>query len=1018
MAQTVIENPIINSPFLAPARHFEFDDTGITNKIIEERRPSAYFIPIAKTKKQGKQKVFDTEWTRDRIEENKVVNRIRQRVSLWREGGYAGVTPVTARLLKYWTDPEREKRLFYCQIEALETTIYITEVARKFGDAWIENDLRAANDSSNPGLPRMALKMATGTGKTVVMAMLIAWQALNKLAAPQDARFSDTFLIVTPGITVRDRLRVLLPNDHENYYRQRDIVTPEELERLKQAKIAISNYHAFHLREKGEGAKITKSILSHGIPHNAFKETAGQMVRRVCRELGNKKNIVVLNDEAHHCYRRKPDGEDEQLDREERSEAESRNKAAHLWLSGIESVKHKLGVKAVFDLSATPFFLRGSGWPEGTLFPWVTSDFSLIDAIESGVVKVPRVPVSDDSMAGDQPTYRDLWLRIREDLPRKGRKTEAIGGQPKLPGELEGALLSLYGNYETYFKRWQDDKVAQAKGLTPPVFIVVCNNTNVSKLVFDYIAGWEKQLGESTKVQAGALNLFRNDDARGGWLHRPNTILVDSEQLESGEGMSADFKAIASREIEEFKAEYRARFPGRDADDLSDEDLLREVLNTVGKPGKLGEHVKCVVSVSMLTEGWDANTVTHVLGVRAFGTQLLCEQVVGRALRRMSYAANEQGHFSPEYAEVYGVPFSFIPCSGAAQGGDPGPIPTRVRAMEERSECEISFPRLQGYRYELADGRLSYRFTDDSRLKLSTQDIPVKTENAPIVGQSSIHTLDDLKRRRPNEVAFLVAKLVLEKYFRHDGEERADKVAKHQFDADVKHWLFPQVLPIAKAWLAECVSCKDNAFPQLLLLIENAHDAADKIYRAIAKADEGTQRLLPVLQPYDTVGHSRYVDFDTIRATYLTRADKSHVSHVVADTQSWEQKLAQAIEDMPEVVCYVKNQGLGFYIPYTLSGTEHRYLPDYIARVDDGHGREDLLNLILETTGQKKKDKEAKVATASTLWVPAVNNHGGFGRWAFVEILDPWESQQVIRETLAKGASGQPQQAAPTAALI
>ena len=267
------------------------------------------------------------------------------------------------------------------------------------------------------------------------------------------------------------------------------------------------------------------------------------------------------------------------------------------------------------------------------------------------------------------------------------------------------------------------------------MFIVVCNNTNVSKLVFDFIAGWEKQIGEETIVQAGQLPIFRNDDGKGAWLQRPNSVLVDSQQLESGESMSNEFKKIAAREIEEFKAEYRSRFPGRDVENLTDEDLLREVMNTVGKAGKLGEHVKCVVSVSMLTEGWDANTVTHVLGVRAFGTQLLCEQVVGRGLRRMSYAVDAKGHFSPEYAEVYGVPFSFIPCSGATTDPKPGPLPTRVRALESRIDYEITFPRLLGYRYDLADEPLTAKFTDESRLALSTADIPTKTENAPIVGE-------------------------------------------------------------------------------------------------------------------------------------------------------------------------------------------------------------------------------------------------------------------------------------------
>jgi type III restriction enzyme len=987
MKQVVIENPILNSPYTEPTRHFRFTDEGITDQIVTGRRISSYFVPIAKSRKKGKQLLIETEWTQDRIEETKLVNDIRPRIAQWRKGGYVGVTPTTARLIAYWTNPSREKKLFFCQNEALETAIYIAEVARKYGDAWIENDLRRANDTSNPGLPRTAFKMATGSGKTVVMAMLIAWHTLNKRANPQDARFSDTFLIVTPGITIRDRLRVLMPNDPESYYRQRDIVPPQLQDQLGQAKILITNYHAFQLREKVAAGKITKSILTsqqRSSQPSPFTETPDQMVRRVCRELGTKKNIIVLNDEAHHCYRHKPDGEDEPLVGEDRVEAKEREEEARIWISGIEAVKAKIGVKAIYDLSATPFFLRGSGWPEGTLFPWVVSDFSLIDAIEAGIVKVPRVPVADDSMTGEQPTYRDLWLRVREHLPRKGRKTEEVTGEPKLPVELQGALLSLYGNYEKYYRLWEQNVDARARGITPPVFIVVCNNTNVSKLVFDFIAGWDKQIGERTLAQTGQLPIFRNDDGRGGWLYRPNTILVDSRQLESGGAMSDDFKKIAAREIDEFKTEYRARFPGRDAENLSDEDLLREVMNTVGKAGKLGEHVKCVVSVSMLTEGWDANTVTHVLGVRAFGTQLLCEQVVGRALRRMSYAPNENGHFDPEYAEIYGVPFSFIPCSGATADPKPGPLPTRVRALDSRLACEITFPRLLGYRYDVAGERLTATFTDESWLVLSTADIPTKTENAPIVGESSIHTLDDLKRHRPNEVAFLLAKLTLEKYFRDD-------------DGNDKPWLFPQLLGIAKRWLAECVILKDNTFPQLLLLLDFAHDATDRIYKAIVASTDGTPALKPIPRPYDTLGSTRYVDFDTTRPVFATRADKSHISHVVADTDSWEQKMAETLEAMPEVVRYVKNHNLGFTIPYTLNGEEKSYTPDFLACVDDGRGSNDFLNLIIEVTGEKKKDKAAKVATARTLWVPAVNNHGGFGRWAFLEVSDPWDSQSAIR---------------------
>jgi type III restriction enzyme len=995
MKQVVIENPVINSPFDEPQRHFRFTNEGITNEIVPERRVSSYFIPIAKPKKKGRQAYLpDTEWTQERIAENTEINRIRSKVAMWRQGGYLGATKTTARLLEYWQRPDREKKLFFCQIEALETAIFITEVAKKSGYTWIENELRQANQGANPGLFRIAFKMATGSGKTVVMAMLIAWHTLNKLASTHDPRYTDTFLVVTPGITIRDRLRVLLPNLPDNYYRRWDLIPTDLQAELSKAKILVTNFHAFLPREKVAAGKLTKIILAQG-EVSPFTETPDEMVRRVCRELGTKKNIIVINDEAHHCYRRKPDGQEEKLTGDERKEAQKREEAARIWISGLEAVQAKLGVKVIYDLSATPFFLRGSGYPEGTLFPWVVSDFSLIDAIESGIVKVPRVPVADDSMVGDQPTYRDLWLRIREHLPKKGRKTQDESGEPKLPAQLETALHSLYGNYEKYYRQWEQNTEAQAKGLTPPVFIVVCNNTNVSKLVFDYIAGWEKFLpGGGSVPVPGALAIFSNEE-NGGWRIQPNAILIDSQQLESGEAMSDDFKKLAAREIEEFKAEYRLRFPGRNVDQITDEDLLREVMNTIGKPGKLGEQVKCVVSVSMLTEGWDANTVTHILGVRAFGTQLLCEQVVGRGLRRMSYVTEARSltvngqqvafnGFPVEYAEVYGIPFSFIPCAGTGEGPKPGPIPTRVRAIPERIALEITFPRLIGYRYDLAGEVLTAKFTEDSKYILSTADIPIKTENAPIVGEISIHNLDDLKRRRKQEIVFLLTKLVLEKYFRDDGNQ-------------VKPWLFPQLLGLVGRWLNECVILKDNTFPQLLLLLEFAHNAAERIYQAIVTSTTGQKTLKPILRPYDTVGSTRYVDFDTTRPTYETRPDRCHISNVVADTESWEQKMAQVLEEMEEVICYAKNQNLGFAIPYTIDGEEKNYYPDFLVRV---HHEEDPLNLIIEVTGEKKKEKAAKVATAKTLWVPAVNNHGGYGCWAFLEIADPWDAQNLIRAFL------------------
>jgi type III restriction enzyme len=1027
MSQVVIENPILNSPYEEPGRHFRFDAFGITNEVAETRRVSSYFVPIARPRMQG-QLSFDTEWSQDLVKENTEINRIRTRVGMWRQGGYVGVTSTTRRLLEYWTDPGRERRLFFAQLEAVETIIYITEVARRYGDTWIEARLREANESANPGLYRLASKMATGSGKTVVMAMLVAWQALNKSARPQDARFSDAFLIVTPGITIRDRLRVLLPADPQNYYRRLDLVPPELVTELGKIKMVITNFHSFRLRDQMEASKLAKAVLAgrgSNPARSPLAEMPGQMVRRVLRELGNKRNIIVLNDEAHHCYQHRPNSADgpgaSDLRGDERTEIEQREAAAQLWMTGLKAIQAKVGVKAVYDLSATPFFLRGSGYPEGTLFPWVVSDFSLIDAIEAGIVKVPRVPVSDDAATSPMPTYRDLWARISDSLPKRGRRSkgsaQATSEDPRLPAILEGALHSLYGNYGQYYKQWEETYSAQGGSITPPVFIVVAGNTAVSKLLYDYIAGYETPLADgSTVVRAGALPLFSNV-RDGRWIARPKTILVDSGQLESGEGMSAEFKKIAAREIEEFKAEFRTRFPGRDPSQLTDEDLLREVMNTVGKPGKLGEHVRCVISVSMLTEGWDVNTVTHILGVRAFSTQLLCEQVVGRALRRTSYAVNGTGKFDPEYAEVYGVPFSFIPAAGSQPAPKLGPMPTRVRALPERARCEIILPRLLGYRYDLPAERLQAEFSNDSFLTLSTGDVPTRTHMMPIVGETAIHTLDDLHARRRQEVEFLLARFLLETHFK-------------DVYGSPKPWLFPQLVRIAREWLDTCVVYKAGTFPQMFLLRELGREAAKRIYESIATSQKGEAVLKPVLRPYDPVVSTRDVDFDTTRPVFATHPDKCHVSHVVSDSL-WEQYVAQGFEDMQEVVSYVKNYNLGFTIPYMSGGELRNYVPDFVVRVRTsngngskpykgvtghngmgGHGNGSngiriatpseagILNLIVEVTGEARKEKAAKVSAARRLWVPAVNSHGGFGRWGFVEVTDPRDTADVIYATL------------------
>lgn len=1019
-----IENPIINSPFEAPKRQFLFEDGEITNKIVPGRRKSVYFIPIAKPKTKGKaQKQFD--FGADQVaEENRLINRLRERVGQWRDGGYLGATQITRRLLDHWKNPSRERRLFFCQVEALETIIYLTEIAPT-KDAnqgtTLLSDLvevnRAATPDGHPALNRMAAKMATGSGKTVVMAMLIAWQTLNKNAYRQDKRFTNAFLVVAPGITIRDRLRTLLPSDPENYYQALDLVPRTYRDDLGSAQIVITNYHSFIARDRADAAKLTRTILQGDRTKSPFLETPGQVAERVCKGLDGTREIIVLNDEAHHCYHRKPiedEGDTAVLTDDEKSEAEQRNADARVWINGLEAIATKRGIKAVCDLSATPFFLAGSGYREGMLFPWVVSDFALIDAIECGIVKIPRVPVEDNTANPEEPVYRNIWAKIGKELPTGTRKKKTDLPPGMLPKQLQAALHSLYSSYCHAYEAYQA-QLATGYSPMPPVFIVVCSNTKVSKLAFDWIAGYEKTLEDgSTALVPGNLPVFSNVEQNGPetrWSSRPNSLLIDSQQLESGEALSDDFKHAAAAEISEFKAEIRQRFPGRDADKISPEDLLREVMNTVGKPGKLGERIKCVVSVSMLTEGWDVNTVTHIMGVRAFGTQLLCEQVVGRGLRRMSYEIQRYDievdgqqvtfdGFPAEYAEVYGVPFDFLPMAGTDTDPRPPPNSTQVHSVLERqASTGIQFPRVTGYRYELPSEKLGWKFSESTRLTLSTADVPTIVENAPVIGETSIHCMEDLEARRESEVAFLLAKLVLEKYFRVDPSEHAIGGA---IEHDVKRWLFPQILAISRRWLTTCVDYKDSAFPQLLLLVQLAHNAADRIYQAIVNGDKatgGSPRLKPLLQPFNTVGDTSGVNYRTTRPTYTPSA-KCPLSHVVGDS-GWEITVAKALEQMEEVKAYVKNvAALDFAIPYTFESRERLYWPDFIVRIDDGHGEEDLLNLLIEVSGEQKEDKDAKTATVQNLWVPAVNNAKRFGRWDFLEITDPQKTMQAIHDKL------------------
>ena len=924
-----------------------------------------------------------------------VINELRRRVDAWRsipDPGRWRVTPETARLLQHWRShrassrSERHRfgdiRPFFCQVEAAETAIWLTEVAPALGNEGRRflDHLASANEQANPGLDRLALKLATGAGKTTVMAMLIAWQTVNAVRRPGSRRFTRGFLVVTPGLTIRDRLRVLQPNDPDSYYQSRELVPADMLGDLDRAKIVITNYHAFMQRETLAISKGGRALLQGRGPDIATRETAGQMLQRVMPDLMGMKNLLVLNDEAHHCYREKPSEEDEEgpLKGDDRTEAQKNKEAARVWISGLETVRRKLGIGRVIDLSATPFFLRGSGYAEGTLFPWTVSDFSLMDAIESGIVKLPRVPVADNIPNSEMPTFRNLWQHIGRKMPKKGRGKAASLDPLSIPVELQTALEALYGHYARTFELWQDAGIE-----VPPCFIVVCNNTSTSKLVHDFVSGFQRENEDgSTTLEQGRLALFRNFDEHGNPLARPRTLLIDSEQLESGQALDKNFRAAASDEIERFRSEIVKRTGDRrQAENLSDQDLLREVMNTVGKAGRLGGDTRCVVSVSMLTEGWDASTVTHVLGVRAFGTQLLCEQVIGRALRRQSYDLNEEDLFDVEYADVLGIPFDFTARPVVAPPQPPRETVPVKAISPERDACEIRFPRVQGYRVELPEERLSASFDENSTLELTPDLVgPSITRNEGIVGEGVDLSLEHLEEMRPSTLVFRLTKRLLETKWRDPGEEP-------------KLHLFGQLKRITRQWLKDHLVCKGGTYPAQLMYQSLADTACERITRGIVARHLEERPVQAVLDPYNPIGSTMHVRFTTSKKTrWETNAGRCHVNWVVCDSE-WEAEFCRVAEAHPRVRAYVKNHGLGLEVPYRFQTESRMYVPDFIVLVDDGHGEEDLLRLVVEIKGYRREDAKEKADTMRTYWVPGVNGLRTYGRWDFVEFGDVYAMQ-------------------------
>ena len=1037
-----VEAPIINSPYDEPQFHWHIEIAKPPEKR-PGRRPASYFFRVpdraARGRKTKKQEALFDDASKGQEYLLDLANLIRQRCKEWRDRDYAGVTKVTRELLELWQSPDRQQRLFYAQLEAVETVLFLVEGPDDLKQGVSVPTDEPGDDAKGAGYRafiRYALKMATGSGKTTVMGMLAAWSILNKVAQPQNPAYSDTVLIVCPNVTIRDRLRELDPNlDELSLYRTRQLVPLHRMPDLRRGEVFITNWHNLERRELSDVNGTSARVVKRGVPVEKLRtvklggrddlseadirqqaltgafdivrelrdakgrltgfdvqgvryyESDAAFLRRV---LGNRKGrssaILVMNDEAHHAYRRgKLDAEDSFAIDEETAEVDARE--ATVWVEGLDRINNALGgkkngIRLCVDLSATPFYIQGSGNEVGKPFPWVVSDFSLLEAIEAGLVKIPQLPTQD--IGGTQtPAYFNVWRWVQE-------LAEKDGASGKLTPDVlmryaTQPIMQLADEWRQTAAAWQAQfEAGHRKTDVPPVFIIVCRDTALAKELHDWLAG--------NPTYGAAPEQFRNAPGRE-W-----TVRVDSKVAEDiAEGGGKNDEARRLRFVLETIG--RTAWPGNKVPEeyatlvdkhnhkaMEDED---NGLITIDPSIPPGRNVRCIISVAMLSEGWDATTVTHVVGLRPFGSQLLCEQVVGRALRRTSYAVDETtGFFREETAKVFGVPFELIPfkVEGGAQQ-PPSPPANQIYAVPEKSDYEIIFPVVEGY-VDPGITRLAVDWPKVPTLVLDPMVVPditlmkgLTTVDGALAaygpGAAGVVDLAQWRSKvRVQQVAFTLAKVLAQQWVRERGEEIP------------MHRLFPQMLGFTQQFLASKLDCRGNRAPQDVALNPYFQKAAGILLDAVQPVDEGGQaRERPVVAPGAAGERStRHVEFYTGRQPWP--AQKCHLNAIVADTRTWEQAAATALDAHDRVKRWVKNDHLGFVVPYRKDGVRRKYLPDFLVELTDGR------RLIVEVKGELG-DAEIKAAAAYR-WCGAVNNDGRYGSWGYRMVRHPADLLKVL----------------------